>query len=137
MGLPTGAVRLPSSFRLSQGVVLSGSARDALDSLCRSIGAEWFIRDGALQVTTAGGSTGEPAVVFSSATGNLIGSPSKTKEGCEVTGLISPTLRPGKPFSVVSESITGLYTADSVAFDGDSGWETPFYVTVRGVPFVP
>lgn len=135
LGLPTGAIALPGDIRLSQGAVLSGSARDVLDSLCRSIGAEWFIRDGALQVTSVGGSTMEPAVVFSSLAGNLIGSPKRTKEGCEITGLISPTLRPGKLFSVVSEEVNGIYVADSLSFDGDSGWETPFYVTAKGTPY--
>ncbi len=132
LGLPLGTVRL-GDLNLSQGVVLNGPARKTMDELALSLGLEWFVRDGVLQVVTAGESTGETAVVFSSATGNLIGSPKRLDDGgVEATALISPSLRPGKPFRVESEDITGDYIADEVVLEGDSGWERPFYVIAAG-----
>jgi hypothetical protein len=133
LGLASGTIRI-GSMTLTQGMVLYGKAQDALDEFCRSLGLEWFVRDGALQVISLGGDTGEAAVVFSSSTKNLIGAPKKTKEGVEVTGLISPSLRPGKPFRVESAEIEGDYIAEDVTFVGDSGYETSFYVTVAGRP---
>jgi hypothetical protein len=134
LGLPQGTV-LPgdlASRRLTQGAVLVGSCADVLTRLCNSAGLEWFVRDGALQIVTAGGTTGEIVPVFSSISGNLIGSPIRTKEGIEVKALISPTLRPGKMFSVASLDYNGLCICDSLVFDGDSGWDVPYYVTAKG-----
>jgi hypothetical protein len=134
LGLPSGAIQLGDlgTRRLTQGVVLAGESRDILTRLCNSAGLEWFIRDDVLQVVTAGGSTGELVPIFSTVSGNLIGSPTKTENGVEARALISPTLRPGMMFQIQSESSAGLYICDSLVFEGDSGWETPFYVIPRG-----
>jgi hypothetical protein len=131
LGLPTGVLRTGSAIRLSQGVALVGPASEVLDRLCLSLGLRWYIRDGALVVED--GNTGEAAVCFSSATGNLVGSPQRTDQGVEVVGLMSPTLRPGKPFRVVSEEVNGDFVTDSLVFQGDS-WQGDFYVIARGVP---
>ncbi|MFA9271870.1 MAG: hypothetical protein ACEQSX_14160, partial [Baekduiaceae bacterium] len=81
----------------------------------------------------AGEDTGETAVVFSAAAGNLIGSPTPKDGGkLEVKALLAPSIRPGKMFSVESADYSGRYVADDVEFNGDSGWETPFYVTATG-----
>lgn len=132
LGVPVGLIESGTAFSLSQGVVLTGPASGALDRLCLSLGLRWYIRDGALVV--ASGSTGELAVCFSSVTGNLIGSPQRTKEGVEITGLLAPTLRPGKPFRVISEEVNGDFVCDSLVFQGDSGWDRDFYVVAKGVP---
>ena len=133
MGLPQGTIRVPADVTFPRGIVLNGPARDVLDRLTRSLACEWFVRDGVLQFVGQGEDTGESAVVFSATAGNLVGSPTPKDDGTlEVKALIAPSLRPGKVFSVQSADYNGLYVADDVEFQGDSGWETPFYVTATG-----
>jgi len=133
MGLPQGTIRVPADVTFPRGITLNGPARDVLDRLSTSLGCEWFVRDGVLQFVGAGEDTGESAVVFSATAGNLIGSPTPKDDGkLEVKALLAPSLRPGKVFSVESADYSGLYVADDVEFNGDSGWETPFYVTATG-----
>lgn len=134
LGLPEGTIRVDSSFRFTQGGTFSGYARDVLERIAQSTGSGWFIRDGALQLVGVDEDTGERAVVFSSTTGNLIGSPERTDKGVEITALLAPTLRPGKPFRLESLDLSGDYIADTVEFQGDSGYSTPFYVKVLGIP---
>ena len=121
-----GDISLPS-------LVLTGRVTDQIDIIAEMSGAQWGIRDRVAQFWKRGGTTGESAVVFSQEAGNLIDS-SPTDDGVEVKGLIAPTLRPGKPFRVESDLITGDFVAQSVGFKGDSGWATEYYVTARGIP---
>lgn len=133
LGVPRGTIRVPADVTFPRGVVLNGPAREVLDRLSRSFASEWFVRDGVLQFVGRGEDTGESAVVFSADAGNLVGSPTPKDDGAiEVKALLAPSLRPGKVFSVQSVDYNGLYTADDVEFTGDSGWETPFYVTATG-----
>lgn len=135
MGLPLGNVdAVAGGVSFPHGLALTGRAADQLDRVAAMSRAKWGIRDGALQVWASGGSTGETAVVFSAATGNLIGSPAVTDKGVEITGLLAPTLRPGKPFRVVSADVNGDYVATDVEFKGDSGWASDFYVVAKGTP---
>lgn len=134
MGCPVGTVRVPEGLRFNKGVTFNGLAREVLDRLADSTGSEWYFRDGALQFIGRGEDTGEEAVVFSAAAGNLVGSPSPKDGGIEVTGLLAPTLRPGKPFVVESADYNGVYTATDVSFKGDSGYDRPFYTVASGTP---
>lgn len=134
LGLPSGVVDFPGEHRFSRGLVLRGDVRSILDRLTAAAGAEWYVRDGALVVLPEGGDTGETVDRFSATSGNLIGSPSPKDDGVEITGLISPTMRPGRTFEVESESINGLFIAREVVFEGDSGYATPFYVRITGRP---
>lgn len=134
LALPAGTVRIAEDFTFPQGITLSGPVREVLDRLATSTSAEWFIRDGAIQWIGSGEDTGEQAVVFSAAAGNLVGSPVPKDNGVEVTALLAPSLRPGKVFSLESEDYNGLYVAGDVGFKGDSGWDRPFYVTTSGTP---
>lgn len=133
LGVARGSIRFPSDYRLSQGAVLVGNARDMMDDLCRSLGATWSIIDGALTVYPVDGDTGETAIVFSEANGNLI-TAKKTLEGCEIVGLLEPAMRPGRLAQVEGAQVSGLFVADAVSFEGDSGYDTPFYVSVKGKP---
>ncbi len=133
MGLPQGTIRVDESFKFTQGGVFSGYARDILDRIALSTGSGWFIRDGTLQLVGADEDTGERAVLFSATNGNLIGSPALSDKGLEVTAMLAPTIRPGMPFRVESESVSGDYTADRVEFSGDNMGGV-FQVKVLGVP---
>lgn len=132
-GLPLGSTSgVDRDIDFPHGIALTGPVRQQMDRVAAMSGARWQIRDGALHIWPAGGTTGESATVFSAAAGNLIGSPKPTDDGIEVTALLAPTLRPGKPFRVESEDYTGDYVATSVRFRGDSGWARDFYVIAKG-----
>ena len=133
-GLPSGTIRIPENVSFPHGITLAGNARDVLDRLALASGSQWFVRDGALQFVGVGEDTGEQAIVFSSAAGNLIGSPTKKDGGVSVKALLAPTLRPGKVFKVESRDLSGFYTATDVEFTGDSGFDSPFYVVAVGKP---
>lgn len=134
LGLPRGTIRVDEDFVFVNGVTLVGPARDILDRLALSTASDWMVRDGAMVFIGKDEDTGEQAVVFSSTNGNLLGRPSPTDRGIEVTGLIEPSMRPGKVFRVESRDYTGEYTATDVNFRGDSGYANDFIVVVRGTP---
>jgi hypothetical protein len=136
IGLPTGTVHAPAGLRFSSGLVLAGAARDVLSRLAVMADRHWFVRDGVLHFVEIGGDTGETAPLISSRTGNLIGSPmpraaTKANEAAiEVRALLDPAIRPGRRFQLESEAFNGVYIARDVVFEGDSGYEAPFYVTI-------
>lgn len=154
LGLGSGVVRLPTGaadIRFPHGLTIDAPARDVLTRLAAASSSDWFIHDGALNFLPRGEDTGQTAIVFSSANGNLIGSPApKTgpapaaagstatpKWGAgaiEFTGLLDPAVRPGRLVQVESPDLKGLYIARDVVFEGDSGWENKFYVTVTAEP---
>ena len=135
MGTPLGSVDgVVAGYSFPYGVVLNGPVRDELDRIADISGAQWGIRDGAIQVWEKGSTTGEGAIVFSSATGNLIDSPVQKDGSVEVTGLLAPSLRPGKPFRVESEDVTGDYVCTECIAKGDSGWSREFYTVAVGKP---
>lgn len=133
LGLPAGTIRLPDR-ELPHGVHLQGRAAEVLDRLARSSGADWFVRDGAVQFVGRGEDTGETALVISSAQGNLIGSPAPKEDGAiEVVALLDPSMRAGIPFVLDSLDYRGTYVARSVDFDGDTHGAA-FYMRVTGAP---
>lgn len=135
LGLPRGATVLDSEIRWPQGLVLLGPVRDELDRVCGALAADWFVRDGALYVVARDRSTGEVAPLFAASRGNLIGSPVRKADGTvEVVALLDPAMRPGRPFVVQSEAVSGEYIARDVVFEGDSGWDASFYVRLTGEP---
>lgn len=134
-GLPLGNISaVVGDIEFPHGLGLTGQAAKMMDRVAELSNARWQIRDGTIQVWARGSSTGESAVVFSAESGNLIGTPTVTDDGVEITGLMAPTLRPGKPFRVVSKDVNGDYVATNVEFRGDSGFATEFYVVAVGTP---
>lgn len=133
LGLPLGTVEIDDAVEFPFGIVLNGPVRKQLDRVATMSRARWFIRDGALYVVSIGGSTGEPATVFSSKTGNLIGAPQATDDGIEIRGLLCATMRPGMAFRVESERYNGDYLASDVEFKIDTHGQD-FYVDVKGTP---
>lgn len=136
LGLPLGEVALPDDVAWPYGVNLTGPVGDALDRIVAATGGDWFVRDGALYVLGAGRGVTEEASVYSTTEPlrNLVGEPTPTKEGVEVTVLCDPAMRPGRPFTVHSERVTGTYVARDVVFDLDSGFDNVFYTRVTGRP---
>jgi hypothetical protein len=132
-GLSLGYVSPLPTVHLTSGLTLNGSVKDSLDVLVKTVGADWSIQDGELQVLLPTATTGEEAVVISPDTG-LIGSPVRTKDGIEVVSLLQPTLRPGRRFQLTSRDFKGIYRAKYVEHTGDSGWEYDFYTKITATP---
>ena len=133
--LPPGVVTVDPSVIFTQGISFTGTAKDLLTQMSVACAADWWVRDGVMYFLPADTETGEMAVEFSSLRGNLIGSPvRKADDKVEIIALMEPSMRPGKPFRVVSEEVNGDFIAQDVEFVGDSGWENEFYVKAIGKP---
>lgn len=135
-GLAKGVISLGVGVVFPYGVVLQGVATRVLTDLLEGAGRRWYIRDRAFQIVGIGEGTGEPSPVFSVTAGNLIGSPSKTKDGVKVRALIGgegQNLRPGKPFRIEDTArFDGDYLAETVIFRG-STWTNDYYLEAEGV----
>lgn len=128
-----GAIVVAPDVVLTQGVTFSGSARSILDRFAASVNANWWISDGAFFFLPEGAPAPGLAPLFSSLAGNLIGTPvKKDRSTVEVVALLDAGLRPGVPFILQSNSVNGTYNAVDVQFAGDTGFDTPFYVTAIG-----
>lgn len=126
-----------SAVVLPYGIVLVGRPSEVLDRLAAAslpVGADWYVRDGAVYVVPKGTATPEVAPLISSTQGNLIGSPNYTKKGIKVKALIDATMRPGRLFIVESAGWGGPFIAKDVTFNGDSGWDNQFYMEITAKP---
>jgi hypothetical protein len=152
LGLPRGSVAFGREVEYTQGFSFYGRAVDALNTVAAAARGRWWVRDGLVFVTpivmveavTDAGvrvltpqvqPTPESAVVFGVAEGNLIGAPTR-RDGSEVevTALLTPEMRPGRPFVVRgSERSDGVYVAREVEHTGDV-FGQEFYTTCRGGP---
>ena len=133
IGLPLNLVTQLPDKRFPNGITLSGDANTILDRIAAMAESTWTIRDRTIVIMPTDADSGESAVVFSATTGNLIGAPSPTDDGVELKGLLAPTLRPGKPFRVESDLVTGNYRATEVVFVGDTHGND-WYAKVKGTP---
>jgi hypothetical protein len=131
-GLPVGYAVGFQEVYLTQPLVLNGPVRDCLDALAKAIDSEWSIQGGRIQVLAAGAVAPGEGVILSPASG-LVGSPTKTKKGIELTCLLQPMLAPGVRFMVQSRDVSGTYKCQQVTHKGDSGWSDEFYTSVVAV----
>ncbi len=130
LGVQLGAVSVGDNVQFPRGLTLTGPARSVLDDLAASLGAEWSIQDGALQMLSDAEDTGEAVVQVSSRTGNLIGTPKVGSEGIEITALLDGRLRPGRRLVLESREFNGVYRAREVQHVFDSGWDSSFHTVV-------
>ena len=119
------------------GQTLSGSSKDILNKLAEDYGFQWSIQDGSL-ITVANDKTleGTEAVLINNNSG-MIGSPTVTELGVNVTTLLNPMLLPNRAFKVESSFADvaiggvqfreikrttgeGIYKIFQVIFDGDT-----------------
>jgi hypothetical protein len=122
---------------LPHGIVLVGRPEAVMKRLAaavRPVAADWFVRDNALYVVGRGSSSPEIAPLLSSTQGNLIGSPTSTKDGVKLKALIDATMRPGRAFVVQSLGVNGTFICKDVVFEGDSGFGNDFYMRITGKP---
>jgi hypothetical protein len=109
----------------AEGVTISGSAADELGHLCRSVGYDYSIQDGAMQLLKIGQAKSDVAVVLDNDSG-LIGSPSISNDGV-VNGqcLIFKAgagldLVPGRRIDLRSEFLKGFFILAKCEFSFDN-----------------
>lgn len=163
LGLPIGGPRPTFAGSWRSGFHFEGSAADLLDRLTRIAGMHWRIIDGVAYfaaINTPLGAPNDRGPLYAAEFGTLIGdvehvhAPVSTaasgtpasaarKASATVTGtiklrtLLDPAMRPGRRFRVAeggSGGSIGTYIARTVAFEGDSGWEAPFYTEITATP---
>lgn len=120
-----------------RGQTLSGSSKDILDQFAEEYGFTWSIQDGQVVTTPIEQPlTNAEAVLVNAATG-MIGSPTVTEIGADVTTLLNPRLLPNRAFQIESvnadiqlgnlffrnvprTNAEGIYKIQEVSFKGDS-----------------
>ena len=120
-----------------RGQTLSGSSKDILDELAEDYGFQWSIQDGNLITVPDEQVLDQTDVVLINNSTGMIGSPTVTELGVNVTSLLNPELLPNRAFKVESAfadvaiggvqfreikrtSGEGIYKTFQVIFDGDT-----------------
>lgn len=86
------------------GQSLSGSSKDILDVLAEDYDFQWSIQNGELTVTKNGTTVSSLTSVLVSQSTGMIGSPTITEIGADVTSLMNTDLLPNRLFTIESES---------------------------------
>lgn len=130
------------------GLTLSGSTKDVMDKLASDYNLVWSIQDNEIVVTDEDRSIDSTEAVLVNQTTGMIGSPTLTEIGADVTTLLNPDLLPNVAFKIESVSTNvalpglqfrtlprttaeGLYRAFEVVFSGDTHGNN-WYSTARG-----
>lgn len=131
-----------------RGQSLSGSSKDILDKYADEYNFEWSIQDGNIIVSQNDGLLKKDEAVLISATTGMIGTPTVTEIGADVTTLLNPKLLPNFGFKIESvnaevqmgnlffrdvkrTTAEGLYKIQEVNFRGDSR-EGEWISTLKG-----
>lgn len=132
-----------------RGQSLSGSSKDILDNFADEYGFTWSIQDEEIIITPIEEPLqGDEAVLVNAATG-MIGSPTITEIGADVTTLLNPRMLPNRAFKIESinadvqlgnlffrsiprTDAEGTYKIQEVVFRGDSR-EGDWICTSKGV----
>lgn len=128
---------LPQVADKLRGQTLSGSSKDILDQFAEEYGFDWSIQDGEVIITPVESPLeGDEAVLVNAATG-MIGSPTVTEIGADVTTLLNPRMLPNRALQIESvnadiqlgnlffrdvkrTTAEGTYKIQEVTFKGDS-----------------
>jgi len=132
-----------------RGQTLSGKSSVLLDQFAKEYGFNWSIQDEKVVIVKKDESLiGVSSVIVSAATG-MIGTPSITQNGADVTTLMNPELMPNRLFTIESasseinigdlfyiqpkaSSAEGTYKIQEVIFTGDN-LEGNWLSSVKGV----
>lgn len=109
----------------ASGITISGSAAEELGHVCRSVGYDYSIQDGALQMLKLGTARDQFAIVLNADSG-LVNSPTIDNKGV-VTGQCllfkagaGLDLTPGRLIKIESEFLSGQYILARCEFSGDN-----------------
>ena len=101
-----------------QGGVLSGSASQIMTRVVQSLGFEWSIQEGALQLLQVSAPLAATATLLTPDTG-LVGSPSIDNNGIlTAQALLIPDLFPGRLIVLESERLSGNYRIEKCNYSG-------------------
>jgi len=104
----------------SKGATLKGSASEIMTDICRSVGVQWSIQNGAISVVELGQPLAGTATVISEATG-MLGVPTVDTKGIvSVQTLMIPGLVPGSMISIPSINATGGFRIIEMETTGDT-----------------
>lgn len=120
LALASASARVAGSLTLKRPLLVTGQAIGELSAFCRSIGFSWKIQDGAVVVLGLGAGANGSGPLLSIETG-LEAAPSVNGEGLiQCMSRLVPDLVPGRAFSVVSTTATGIYVATATKHLGDT-----------------
>lgn len=116
-----------------RGQTFSGSSKDILDNLAREYGFQWSIQDGEV-VAVADNAVIQPneAILITSATG-MLGSPTITEIGVDVTTQLDPEIAPNRLISI--ESVASEVALSNVFFRNVKKTDATGFYKVREVIF--
>lgn len=124
---------------VASGGALRGTARNALTTVTKRLGASWSIQDSQLQILRDGEVRSDQALVISEATG-MIGSPETGSPGKKgepptttVKCLLYPQCLPGGKVSIVGEYVRGLFRISKVKHTGDTD-DNDWFTTLECTP---
>lgn len=104
----------------SKGVVLKGSAAELMTDFCRSVGLDWSIQNGSLQLTAVGQPMGGQAILIDGAHG-MIGTPTVDTKGIlSVETEMIPDMFPGVALSMQAANVKGGFRVLSVETSGST-----------------
>jgi hypothetical protein len=113
-----------------QGGVLSGSASQILTRITQSLGFEWSIQEGTLQILQARAPLSVSATLLSSDTG-LVGAPSIDNEGVLTARcLLIPDVFPGRLLVLESERLSGNFRVEKCNYSGNTAG-TEWYIDLE------
>lgn len=104
-GINKGVVQVqPDGAKLHRGRVYFGLARDHLDSLCGTIGADWSLNNGDLEVIAQNAYKAGDVPLLTTATG-MIGVPEQMEEGISIRVLLNPNIEINKLVQIDNKSL--------------------------------
>jgi hypothetical protein len=107
-GIKLGTIQAPTNgAKLHRGVVFFGLARDHLRTQCATIGANWCINNGELDVIVEGGYKPGDIPVITAATG-MLGVPEQTDLGIYFKCLLNPNIQQNMLVQLDNKSIQQL-----------------------------
>lgn len=110
----------------SMGTVLSGSASREMTRVCRSLGLEWSVQSGELQILERGQAT-SPDAIWCSQEHGMLGSPTIDGKGVlTVRMLMTPGAFPGRILALDAARLKGNFRITETTHKGDTtggSWE--------------
>lgn len=104
-GIKLGTIKAPNDgAKLHRGRTYFGLARDHLNGLCGTIGADWNIHNGELEVVSQSAYKDGDIPTLTSATG-MIGVPEQTNEGIAIRVLMNPNIEQNMAVRIDNASI--------------------------------
>jgi hypothetical protein len=123
--------RARTNRSFGEGTSVRSVIEDVARGITRSIGLEWSVQDGNLQLLPFQTALRQTAVLLTKDTG-LVGSPSLDSENVlTARSLIVPGIFPGRKVDVRSEFVRGIYRVTKATYIG-STFGNEWYVEVEG-----